>query len=301
MGQHRVLISGAGIAGSTAAYWLARSGFQVTVVERARELRSSGSPVDVHGEATEVARRMGVLQRLQDMSTHAPDLALVTRSGRRVGPIRLGRPRGDDLEIGRADLASILCEAAMDKCEFLFGDTATALDSNENGVDVSFERASSRRFDLVVGADGLHSTVRALAFGPEARFVTPLGLYIATMSLGCAATDPRAVVLYNRPGRLLTIHPVRGTAGVGSMAGSSIGMDSPENFAGGLLFSDSPAFGEICCNQQRGQLVRDLVSNMKNHVGSLAGAGLYKEPVLNQGAVVLSADVRLDLRIGEQP
>ncbi len=228
MGQRRVLICGAGIAGPTLAYWLARHGFQPTVVERAQGLRSSGSPVDVHGGATEVARRMGILPRLRDAATQAPGLTFVTPSGRRVGPLRLGRPRGDDVEVPRADLAAILCEAVGDDAEFLFGDSITALRADDGGVDVTFERAAPRRFDLVVGADGLHSTVRALVFGPDAGFVRHLGLYVATLSLGRPAADPGTVVMYNQPGRSLTIHPVRGTAGAGFIFRGPPGLDYRE-------------------------------------------------------------------------
>ncbi|RAX43991.1 monooxygenase [Arthrobacter sp. AQ5-06] len=225
MGQRTVLICGAGIAGPTLAYWLARHGFQPTVVERAQALRSSGSPVDVHGAATEVARRMGILPRLHEAATNAPRLAFVTASGRRVGPLRLGRPRGDDVEIPRADLAAILCESSRDEAEFLFGDSITALRADDDGVDVTFKRAAPRRFDLVVGADGLHSTVRALAFGPENGFVRHLGLYIATLSLGRPAADPATVLMYNQPGLSLTIHPVRGTAGAGFIFRGPPGLD----------------------------------------------------------------------------
>lgn len=213
VGQQTVLICGAGIAGPTLAFWLARHGFLPTVVERSPRVRSSGNPVDVHGRATAIARHMGILPRLQEAATKAPGLTFVTPSGDRVGPSRLGRPRGDDVEIPRADLASILCDAARDGTEFLFGDSVTAVQAHDAGVDVSFEHAAPRRFDLVVGADGLHSTVRALVFGPEATFVRPLGLYIATLSLGRQAADPGNVLMYNRPGLSLTIHPVRGTAG----------------------------------------------------------------------------------------
>lgn len=158
---------------------------------------------------------MGVLQRLQERATQAPGLTLVTPSGNCVGPLRLGRPRGDDVEIGRADLAAVLCEAAEGEAEFIFGASVIDMAQDEAGVDVTFDHAPPGRFDLVVGADGLHSTIRALVFGPEARFVHPLGLYIATMSLGRPAADPDAVTLCNRPGRALAIHPVNGTAGAG--------------------------------------------------------------------------------------
>jgi 2-polyprenyl-6-methoxyphenol hydroxylase-like FAD-dependent oxidoreductase len=221
MRQRTVLISGAGIGGLTLAYWLARYSFQVTVVERASKLRSSGSPVDVHGEATEVARRMGVLPSLRDAATSAPGLAFVKPSGHRIGPLRLGRPRGDDVEVPRGDLASILSQAARDDAEFLFGDTITTLATDDGGVDVAFGSAAPRRFDLVVGADGLHSTVRALAFGPETDFVRPLGLYIATLSLGRPAADRGTVLMYNQPGLSLTIHPLCGTAGLASSSAAA--------------------------------------------------------------------------------
>ncbi|MGO4859066.1 FAD-dependent monooxygenase [Arthrobacter sp. 2MCAF14] len=213
MDRPKVLICGAGIAGPTLAYWLARHGFHPTVVERAQGLRSSGNPVDVHGAAAEVASRMGVMPRLREAATHATGLAFVTASGHRIGPLRLGRPGREEVEVPRDDLAAILTDAARDDAEFLFGDSVTALCQDAGGVDVTFEHAAPRRFDLVVGADGLHSTVRTLVFGPETGFVHHLGLYIATLWLGRPAADPTTILMYNAPGRSLTVHPARGSAG----------------------------------------------------------------------------------------
>ena len=212
MRQRTVLISGAGVAGPTLAYWLARHGFRPTVVERAKGLRSSGNPVDVRGAAVRVVERMGVLPRLRDAGTHVAGLAFVGADGSRIGPLALGRPRGDEVEVPRADLAAILHDAARDDAEFLFGDSVTALHQDPDGVGVAFERNSPRRFDLVVGADGLHSTVRGLVFGPEADYVRHVGFYVATLPLGRPATDPAAVVMHNLPGRSVSVHPVRGNA-----------------------------------------------------------------------------------------
>ena len=92
MKQRTVLISGAGVAGPTLAYWLARSGFPPTVVERAEGQRSSGNPVDVRGEAMEVAERMGVLPRLRAAATRVSGLAFVNATGRRLGRIAVGKP-----------------------------------------------------------------------------------------------------------------------------------------------------------------------------------------------------------------
>ena len=214
MGRPRVLISGAGIAGPTLAYWLVRRGFEVTVVERARGRRSSGSPVDVRGGAVAVAERMGIMGRLRAVATRVPGLTILTGSGRRIGPVALGRPAGDEVEVLRTDLAAALHDATRDDAEFVFGDAIAGLRQDAGGVDVTFERAAPRRYDLVVGADGLHSGVRALAFGPEDGCVRHLGLYIATLRFGEPAAEPGAVLLHNRPGRLVAMHPARGDSGV---------------------------------------------------------------------------------------
>lgn len=213
MGPRTVLISGAGVAGPTLAYGLARHGFRPTVVERAQEQRSSGNPVDVRGAAIRVAERMGVLPRLRDVATRVPDLAIVTASGRRIGPLAMGRPRGAEVEVLRSDLAAILQDAARADAEFLFGDSITTLHQDTDGVNVTFDRAPPRRFDLVVGADGLHSAVRALTFGPETDCVHHLGLYVATAPFGQPAADPNTVLLHNMPGRLVAVHPARGNSG----------------------------------------------------------------------------------------
>ena len=177
-----VLISGAGVAGPTLAYWLARGGFRPTVVERSRGQRSSGAPVDVRGPALPVAERMGVVDRLRAAATRADTMRLVDADGRSVARIPMPDSRSAagtrEIEVPRADLAAILYEAAADTAEFRFDDTITSLAQDEHGVDVTFERGAPARFDLVVGADGLHSTVRLLAFGPEAEFVRHAGLHV---------------------------------------------------------------------------------------------------------------------------
>ncbi|GAA3059927.1 FAD-dependent monooxygenase [Streptomyces glomeratus] len=211
-----VLISGAGIAGTTLAYWLARHGFRPTVVERSAGLRSSGNPVDVRGPAVEVAERMGVMPRLREAATQVTALSFVNGSGRQVGRVNMrALQRASDsreVEVTRTDLAAILYEASRDSAEFLFGDTMTALRQDGDGVQVTFEKAAPRRFDLVIGADGLHSTTRRLAFGPESEYVRHMGLYVATLPLDGPADTMREVVIHNAPGRMASIHPVHGRA-----------------------------------------------------------------------------------------
>ncbi|MFB9410729.1 FAD-dependent monooxygenase [Dactylosporangium matsuzakiense] len=206
-----VLISGAGVAGSTAAYWLARHGYRVTVVECSAGQRSSGNPVDVRGPAIPVARDMGIGAALRARATHADGMRVLDRAGRTVATLPMQTEEGA-LEIPRADLAAVLYDAARDGADFRFDDQVTALSSGPGGVDVTFERAAPEHFDLVIGADGVHSAVRRLAFGPESDLVHHLGVWVATLPLGEPADDPRHALMYNEPGRLTSIHPARGDA-----------------------------------------------------------------------------------------
>jgi len=205
------LISGAGIGGPTLAYWLARHGFRVTVVERANGQRSSGSPIDVRGQAIEVVRQMGVLPALQAAQTTNGEWRMVDAPGRTVGRVdvaTLQRWSGtEDLELPRGSLAAVLEGASRGSAEQVFGDSIASLDQDASGVDVTFERGTPRRFDLVIGADGLHSMVRRLAFGPESHFVEHIGLHVATLPLPGFDVPSHQVVMYGEPGRLLAVHP----------------------------------------------------------------------------------------------
>ncbi|MCX5209890.1 FAD-dependent monooxygenase [Kitasatospora sp. NBC_00240] len=216
MTPRSVLISGAGVAGPTLAYWLARQGLRPTVVEKAANPRSSGNPVDVRGAALPVVEAMGVLPHLRAAATSATTMRLLNASGRTIArlPLPGGRAGGErrEVEVPRGDLAAVLRQAARSDTEFLLGDSIAALQQDEHGVDVTFERAAPRRFDLVVGADGLHSQVRRLAFGPERGFVRPTGILVATLPLGEPADHPHEVQLLNAPGRLVSVHPSRGAA-----------------------------------------------------------------------------------------
>ncbi|MFC0863353.1 FAD-dependent monooxygenase [Sphaerimonospora cavernae] len=207
MRQRTVLISGAGVGGPTLAYWLARYGFRVTVVEHAEKPRSSGNPVDVRGRAVDVAERMGVLPRLREAAVGTTGVSFVDAAGGRVGRIDMRAfQQPDEVELPRGDLASILYEASRDDVEFLFDDSIATLEQDEHGADVAFDRAAPRRFDLVIGADGLHSMTRRLAFGPEREFVRHMGLYVATTPLdGGAAGLGRDILMHNTPGKAIAV------------------------------------------------------------------------------------------------
>jgi 2-polyprenyl-6-methoxyphenol hydroxylase-like FAD-dependent oxidoreductase len=209
-----VLISGASIAGPALAYWLRRYGFDPTVVESAPAPRAGGQAIDLRGAARTVADRMGLLDEVRRAHVGTRGMAYVDAANRRLASMPadlLGDSGGAiaELEIMRGDLVRILYEATRDDVEYVFGDAIADLAQGEDGVKVTFERAQPRRFDLVVGADGLHSGVRRLAFGPESRFVRHLGAYVAVFSVANHLDLDGWELLYSVPGKTAGIYPVR--------------------------------------------------------------------------------------------
>ncbi|GII57700.1 FAD-dependent oxidoreductase [Planotetraspora thailandica] len=205
----KVLISGAGIAGPALAYWLSRYGYDVTVVERAPSLRGGGQAVDFKGRAHRtVLEKMGIWDEVHLRRTGKTDLRIVDEHDRPRATIP-AEFTGGDVEILRGDLGTLLHERTADTCAYVFGDHITAMDETPSGVDVTFACRPPETFDLVFGADGLHSAVRHHAFGPEDRFVRFLGYYYAVAggSPGLPVPGPppaeRSVeLMYNEPGRL---------------------------------------------------------------------------------------------------
>lgn len=184
----RVLVSGASVAGPTLAYWLSGHGFGVTVVERSPALRKAGGhAVDLFKPAMDIAERMGVLDDVEAKAT-GTDVIEAYREGRdRRYVIEIGRLMSAvsdrHVEIMRDDLTQILYDACRDRVDFRFGESITQITEDAAGVAVAFEGGSSERFDLVIGADGLHSNVRRLVFGPESDFATWIGAYLAVASV----------------------------------------------------------------------------------------------------------------------
>ncbi|MFE2141076.1 FAD-dependent monooxygenase [Streptomyces sp. NPDC059456] len=179
-----VLISGGGIAGPVLAHWLRRHGFEPTVVERAPGPRAGGQAVDIRGVALDVVGRTGLLEqarsvrtRMRGMSVLAPDGEEIERSTEAT--FSSGRLDSEDIELLREDFVRMVHDHTRADVEYLFGDGITALAEHGTGVRVDFTHAAPRTFDLVIGADGLHSTVRRLAFGPEERFTRHLGSHLS--------------------------------------------------------------------------------------------------------------------------
>ncbi|MDQ7808164.1 FAD-dependent monooxygenase [Amycolatopsis sp. A133] len=180
--MRNVLISGAGVAGGTLARFLAREGWSVTVVERTPGPRTGGQAIDVRGVALDVLDRLGLGDRMRAVRTRMRGMSVVDGDGHELlrseeHTFSSGRLDSDDIELLRDDVVSILGEAT--DVEYVFGDSITALTEEAHGVRVEFEHGGFRTFDLVVGADGLHSVVRRLVFGPEEDFIRHLGQYLA--------------------------------------------------------------------------------------------------------------------------
>ncbi|WP_033294250.1 FAD-dependent monooxygenase [Amycolatopsis jejuensis] len=208
-----VLVSGASVAGPSAAYWLHHYGYSVTVVEAAPALRPGGQAVDFRGEQVKLAAAMGLLDDLRAHETALGDQVQLDPAGQPAFTLPSGFTNGE-LEVLRGDLARILYDHTKDYTEYVFGDRVTSLTETADGVDVTFRHGAPRRFDLVVGADGVHSGVRTAAFGPESRFRTGLGFHVAGFTAPNHLGLDHSGLLYNEPGRGLMIASHRDPATV---------------------------------------------------------------------------------------
>ena len=203
-----VLISGAGIAGPALAYWLKAADFEPTIVERAPALRHGGYVIDFWGLGYDLAERMGLLGEINRVGYHAREMRIVNGEGRRVAgfgtEIFSELTAGRYVTLQRSDLSRLLSEKSRGQVESIFGDTIVSLEERADGVRVQFEHERERRFDLVIGADGLHSRVRALAFGSQSKFERHLGYAVAAFeAYGYRPRDEDVYLMYGRPGRML--------------------------------------------------------------------------------------------------
>ncbi|WP_346123038.1 FAD-dependent monooxygenase [Micromonospora coerulea] len=207
-----VLISGASVAGPALAWWLRRHGFRPTVVERAPALRPGGYKVDIRGAALTVVDRMGLREQVERHDTGMRSAHFVDARGARLATMDaalFGGREGDDVEIMRGDLARILADATRD-VEYVFDDSIAALTPSADAVEVSFERGPRRTFDLVIGADGLHSNVRRLAFGPESAHLRSLGHHIAIFTVPAEFGAEGIELMHPAPGRSVGVYRTAG-------------------------------------------------------------------------------------------
>lgn len=211
----RIAISGAGIAGSTLAYWLQRGGHQPTLIEHAPHLRQGGYLIDFWGVGYQVAQRMGLEATLQALGYQVEAVRLVNSRGQTAAGFSAAVFRrlahGRYVSLSRGDLAATIYGAITPQVETIFDDSITALTERDDGVRVTFARGTTREFDLVIGADGLHSTVRELVFGPERQFEKDLGYVVAACEVaGYRPRDELVYVSYTTPGKQAARFAMRG-------------------------------------------------------------------------------------------
>ncbi len=203
-----ILVSGAGIAGPTLAFWLKAAGFETTLIERASAPRGGGYVIDFWGLGYDIAERMGLIADIHRVGYKVQELRIVNDRGQRVagfGPRTFTDLTGGRwVTLARSDLSRLLFEKAKSATEVIFDDEIVSLEEQPDGVRLELRRSGERRFDLVIGADGLHSSVRRLAFGPLQRFEKDLGYAVAAFETrGYRPRDENAYLMYGQPGRML--------------------------------------------------------------------------------------------------
>ncbi|GGS10936.1 FAD-dependent oxidoreductase [Streptomyces aureoverticillatus] len=291
-----VLISGASVAGPALALWLSRYGARVTVVEKAPALREGGFAVDFRGDVHRtVLRRMGIWDEVHRRQTHMGRQTLVEADDKERVDLPAFLMSGD-VEIFRGDLSKILHERTRDGVEYVFGDSIASLTEDSEGVDVTFDHGPARRFDLVVGADGLHSHTRRLVFGDESRHLRFLGYYVAGFDVPNHLGLDRTARIYSEPGRTVMISNYDG---------------DPEKAGVGLVFRSEPlAYDRHDLEQQKKILAEKFAGMAWKHAaraleGLERAEDLYFDAIaqihvdrLSRGRVVLLGDAGYGATMG---
>ncbi|MFA1704704.1 FAD-binding domain [Mycobacterium intracellulare] len=211
----RIAISGAGVAGAALAHWLHRTGHTPTLIEQAPHLRTGGYMIDFWGVGYQVAKRMGIEGPIRAAGYEMERLRSVGPRGEVRADVDVDVFRrllgADFTSLPRGDLAAAIYATIEDQVETVFGDSISFVDERDDGVRLGFERGGARDFDLLIGADGLHSNVRRLVFGPEREFERYLGCKVAACMVdGYRPRDELDYVTYAEPGRQLARFALRG-------------------------------------------------------------------------------------------
>lgn len=216
--KKQVLISGAGIAGLSLAYWLNRYGYEVTIVEISSGLRRGGSPVDVRADALNVVKEMGILEKIREKKfVHTDEIVNAQNETLVMFDINAQTEYLGDIEIHRDDLVDILYEnIPVNGINFLFNSSIENLSEHDDHVEIVFKNGESGVFDFVFGADGTHSAVRRLVFGREEEYSKFFGAYFAFVkAANIKPNRPDSGVMYREPGKMAMIYPFKNEVNAG--------------------------------------------------------------------------------------
>lgn len=202
----RIAISGAGVAGPAFAHWMRRAGHEVTLIEAASSFRTGGYLIDFWGLGYSIAEKMGIDEDIRKVGYQIQELHAVGPDGRTNASLHvetIRRATNDRyISVARGDLAAAIYRTVENDIETIYSDTITAIEDEPDHVSVRFKHARPRDFDMVIGADGLHSKVRELVFGPERIFARYLGCQVAACVIeGYRPRDELVYVTYNLAGR----------------------------------------------------------------------------------------------------
>ncbi|KUH87554.1 MULTISPECIES: FAD-dependent monooxygenase [unclassified Mycobacterium] len=251
----RILISGGGIAGMTLAYWLHQNGHCPIVVERGSSARSGGYGIDFGGTGYDVAARMGIAASLASRQLPVSAAEFTDADGHVFASLSRALvdriSRSPHLGVMHGTLEEALAEAMAPNVEIRYGHWIVAIDQRPAGVDVTFADGQRDTFDLVVGADGVHSRTRELVFGYEPAFLRHLGYLVAIHPIADRFGLGDVRTHYTEPGRQLVLYP---TGAPGELIALYL-------FRSDITTRVDP--------RHRAQLLRDVYGGMRWHTASV--------------------------------
>ena len=205
-----VLISGASFAGLSMAYWMNRSGYQVTIVEIGTSLKKGGTPVNILGNTIDIVKRMGLLDKIVANKLHMESISFKNADDvteRLEYHQKTQAERGEvEYEVERGFLLHLLYDAVKDQTTFIFGDSVIDLKESDNHIDVCFKKGAPQTFDLVFGCDGIHSVVRKHWFGDEAEFSHFLKTYFSISIVDKLLIPENTTQMYSEPGKTVMLN-----------------------------------------------------------------------------------------------
>lgn len=244
-----VLISGAGIAGLTTAYWLHQSGHTCTIIEQAKNIRTEGYMIDFGGSGWDVANKMGLIPALESRQHQVNEIHFIKPNGKITTTINLKQlydvaaVAGKFLVLNRRDVVEALYQHVKDDTKICFDTTISAIQQTDELVQVTLSDGSVADYDLVIGADGIHSNLRHIVFGAEYEFTKYLGYHFSIFIIPALETIHDGYNMYLEPGTQISVYPI----------------DDNQWMIFATMKNDNPTIPK---QSERGQTLKNLLKNM---------------------------------------